>query len=85
MNTMPFPGGSQEVPRSLLVALPEFRVNPLNGRAAPNTGISRSIAPSQKRTFGASWFGHFRALSRSRIQRREASCSGCGELKCRKS
>ena len=50
MNTMPFPDGSQEVPRSLLVALPEFRLNPLNGRTAPNTGISRSIAPSQKRS-----------------------------------
>jgi hypothetical protein len=24
MNTMPFPDGSQEVPRGLLVALPEF-------------------------------------------------------------
>ena len=35
MNTMPFPDGSQEVPCSLLVALPEFRLNPRNGRIAP--------------------------------------------------
>jgi hypothetical protein len=56
-------------------------------RYRPNTGISRSITPSQKRTFGATWLGHFRALSRSRIRHygREASCSGCGELRCRKS
>ena len=39
MNTMPFPDGSQEVPRGLLVALPEFRLNPLNGRTAPNVVI----------------------------------------------
>jgi hypothetical protein len=32
---MPFPDGSQEVPRGLLVALPAFRLNPLNGRTAP--------------------------------------------------
>jgi len=39
MNTMPFPDDSQEAPRGLLVALPEFRLNPLNGRTAPIAGV----------------------------------------------
>jgi hypothetical protein len=50
MNTMPFRDGSQEVPRSLLVALPEFRLNPLNGRTAPNSATEPLRPPSPKRT-----------------------------------
>ena len=44
MNTMPFPDGSQEVPRGLLVALPEFRLEPLNGRTAPMAAVQLSSA-----------------------------------------
>jgi hypothetical protein len=32
------------------------------GRTRPNTGIGRTTAGSRKRTFGATWFGQFRAL-----------------------
>ena len=35
MNTMPFPDGSQEVLHGLLVAMPKFPVEALNGRTAP--------------------------------------------------
>ena len=50
MNTMRFPDGSQEVPHGLLVALPEFPLNPLNGRTAPMAVIPGSKSPSLKRT-----------------------------------
>jgi hypothetical protein len=51
MNTMPFPDGSQEVPRGLLVALPEFRLNPLNGRTAPIAAVQTSGIVSPQRSF----------------------------------
>jgi hypothetical protein len=51
MNTMPFPDGSQEVPCSLLVALPEFRLNPLNGRTAPMAVVPGRFAVSRKQSF----------------------------------
>jgi hypothetical protein len=46
---MPFPDGSQEAPR-LFVALPEFRLNPLNGRTAPMlvTQAKRFISRKRK-------------------------------------
>ena len=50
MNIMPFPDGSQEVPCSLLVALPEFRLNPLNGRIAPKAAAQSSGATPRKPT-----------------------------------
>jgi len=50
MNTMPFPDDSQEAPRGLLVALPEFRLNPLNGRTAPTLAIQPNDAAPPKRT-----------------------------------
>jgi hypothetical protein len=51
MNTMPFPDGSQEVPCSLLVALPEFRLNPLNGRTAPISVVPGHLAATRMQTF----------------------------------
>ena len=50
MNTMPFPDGSQEVPRGLLVALPAFRLNPLNGRTAPMTVVPDRILGTRMQT-----------------------------------
>jgi hypothetical protein len=44
MNTMPLPNGSREVPRGLPVALPEFRLEPLNGRTAPMAAVQLSSA-----------------------------------------
>ena len=55
MNTMPFPDGSQEVPRSLLVALPEFRLNPLNGRTAPIPRRSRAKRAVPKAVIRSDW------------------------------
>ena len=52
MNIMPFPDGSQVVPCSLLVALPEFRLNPLNGRTAPKMVVPCHVAVAQMQTFG---------------------------------
>ena len=51
MNTMPFPDGSQEVPRGLLVALPAFRLNPLNGRTAPMAVVPGRLTVTRMRTF----------------------------------
>ena len=51
MNTMPFPDGSQEVPRGLLVALPAFRLNPLNGRTAPKAVVRGHLAVARMQTF----------------------------------
>jgi hypothetical protein len=51
MNTMPFPDGIEEVPRGLLVALPEFRLEPLNGRTAPIIAIFGQNGHSQKLPF----------------------------------
>jgi hypothetical protein len=50
MNTMPFPDGSQEVPRGLLVALPAFRLNPLNGRTAPMHVTQKPDCGARKRS-----------------------------------
>jgi hypothetical protein len=48
---MPFPDGSQEVPRGLLVALPAFRLNPLNGRTAPIAVVPARLAATRMQTF----------------------------------
>jgi hypothetical protein len=53
MNTMPFPDGSQEVPHSLLVALPEFLPEPLNGRTAAKAVETHQVVPNTLR--GRSW------------------------------
>ena len=51
MNTMPFPDGSQEVPRGLLVALPAFRLNPPNGRTAPMHVTQEPDCGARKRSW----------------------------------
>jgi hypothetical protein len=56
MNTMPFPDGSQEVPCSLLVALPEFRLNPLNGRTAPMAVVPGRLAVARMQTLASKWW-----------------------------
>jgi hypothetical protein len=48
---MPFPDGSQEVPCGPLVALPEFRLNPLNGRTAPMSVAPGRVAVARMQTF----------------------------------